>query len=111
MPVGCRGDSRVARSSGDVSATEIDRLRQSLSVFLSPEKEKLRKRKSCKGDAPLTPAEGSDTTTVCGSSGEGSVQVAQCGQGGVQVIKRPAANILLGFPSRGSCQRQLTDEV
>ena len=33
-------------------------------VFLSPEKEKLRKRKSCKGDAPLTPAVGRDTTTA-----------------------------------------------
>ena len=105
MSDGCRGDSRVARSSGDVSATEIDRLRQSLSVFLSPEKEKRKKRKSCKGDAPLTPAEGSDTTTVCGSSGEGSVQVAQCGQGGVQVIKRSAANTFFGFPSKGRLSR------
>ena len=39
-----------------VGATEITRLRRRLSVFLFPEKEKLRKRKSCKGGAPLTPA-------------------------------------------------------
>ena len=58
------GDAVVKSLSGFVSATEIDRLRQSLSVFLSPEKEKREKRKSCKGDTPLTPAEGSDITTA-----------------------------------------------
>ena len=88
----CRGDSRVARSSGDVSATEIDRLRQSLSVFLSPEKEKLKKRKSCKGDAPLTPAEGSDTTTAWSISREDSVQTAQREQIKARTVKHPAAN-------------------
>ena len=75
-----------------VLLTEIFRQRQCLSVFLSPEKEKLRKRKSCKGDAPLTPAVSSDTTTACGSSGEGSVQAAQRGQVGVRTVKHPAAN-------------------
>ena len=72
--------------------------------FFLRRKKNGKKRKSCKGDAPLTPAEGSDTTTVCGSSGEGSVQVAQCGQGGVQVIKRSAANTFFGFPFEGKAK-------
>ncbi len=40
----------------------------------------------------MTPAVSSDTTTACGSSGEGSVQAAQRGQVKVQVIKRSAPN-------------------
>ena len=59
----------------------------------------------------MTPAEASDTTTVCGSSGEDEVQAAQRGQVKAQIIKRSAANTFFGFPLRGSCQRQLTDEV
>ena len=50
------------------------------------------KKKELQGDAPLTPAVSSDTTTACGSSGEDSVQTAQRGQIKVQIIKRPAAN-------------------
>ena len=79
--------------------------------FFFLRRKKNSKRKSCKGDAPLTPAVTGDITTAWGSSEEGSVQVAQCGQVRARTVKRPAANILLGYPSRGSCQRQLTDEV
>ena len=53
----------------------------------------------------MTPDEGSDTTTVCGSSGEDEVQAAQRGQVKAQIIKRPAANILLGFPSEGKAEQ------
>ena len=71
---------------------------------------KTKKRKSCKGDAPLTPAVSSDTTTAWGSSGEGSVQAAQRGQVGVQVIKRSAANTFFGFPLRGRLNERLSPE-
>ena len=54
----------------------------------------------------MTPAVRSDTTTAWGSSGEDSVQSAQRGQVKVQIIKRPAANILLGFPSEGKLRPQ-----
>ena len=82
-------------------ATKIFRHRQSLSVFLSPEKEKREKRKSCKGDAPLTPAVGSDTTTAWGISGK-----IQYRPHNADRSERGLLNILprtfLGFPSRGS---------
>ena len=67
-------------------ATEITRLRQSQSVFLSPEKEKL-KKKELQGEIPLTHAVGRDTTTARGVSGEDSVQAAQRGQVRVQAVK------------------------
>ena len=73
--------------------------------FFFLRRKKNSKRKSCKGDAPLTPAEGSDTTTVCGSSGEDEVQAAQRGQVKARTVKRPAANILLGFPAEGKAER------
>ena len=49
-------------------------------------------RKSCKGDAPLTPSAGRDTTTAWGSSGEDSVQAAQRGQVRARTVKHSAAN-------------------
>ena len=52
----------------------------------------------------MTPAEASDTTTVCGSSGEDEVQAAQRGQVKAQIIKRPAANST-AFPSKGKAER------
>ena len=56
------------------------------------------------------PAEGSDTTTACGISG-----MVQYRSHNADRLERGLLNVLprtiLGFPSRGSCQRQLTDEV
>ena len=59
----------------------------------------------------MTPAGISDTTTACGSSGEDSVQAAQRGQVKVQIIKRPAANIFFGFPSRAAKQGRGNESV
>ena len=72
--------------------------------FFFLRRKKNSKRKSCKGDAPLTPSAGRNTTTAWGSSGEDSVQAAQRGQVKVQIIKRPAANIFFGFPSEGKAK-------
>ena len=53
----------------------------------------------------MTPAKGGDTTTAWGISGKDSVQAAQRGQVKARTVKRPAANILLGFPSKGKPKR------
>ena len=96
--------------SGFVLATEITRLCRRLSVFLSPEKEKL-KKKELQGGYPLDPRCGERHHHRMRYQREDSVQAAQRGQVKARTVKRPAANTFLGFPSRGSCQRQLTDEV
>ena len=79
MLMGCFGD----RDYPTASVTTL---------FFFLRRKKNSKRKSCKGDVPLTPAVSSDTTTACGSSGEDSVQAAQRGQVGVRTVKHPAAN-------------------
>ena len=73
--------------------------------FFFLRRKKNSKRKSCKGDAPLTPAAGRDTTTAWGISGKDSVQAAQRGQVRARNVKHSAANILLGFPSKGKAER------
>ena len=98
MLMGCFGD----RDYPTASVTTL---------FFFLRRKKNSKRKSCKGDAPLTPAVISDTTTACGSSGEDSVQAAQRGQVKVQIIKRPAANIFFGFPSRAAKQGRGNESV
>ena len=52
---------------------------------------------------PLTPAQGGDTTTAWGISGEDSVQSAQREQVKVQIIKRWAANYP-GLPLEGKAK-------
>ena len=76
--------------------------------FFFLRRKKNSKRKSCKGDAPLTPAVGRDTTTAWGSSVEDSVQAAQRGQVRARTVKHSAANFpwlpLKGKPRLGSCR-------
>ena len=64
------------------------------------------KKKELQGGCPLDPRLRWRYHNRMGSGGEGSVQAAQYGQVKVQIIKRPAANILLGFPLRGSSARR-----
>ena len=68
-------------------------------------RKKSSKRKSCKGDAPLTPAEGSDTTTAWGISG-----MVQYRSHNADRSERGLLNVLprtiLGFPLRGSSARR-----
>ena len=118
----CRGDFAFA--------TEIIRHRQSQSVFLSPEKEKREKRKSCKG-CPLDPGLRWRHHNRMWYQREGSVQAAQRGllnilprtfslasplraakQGrGIELVPSGNQDPRLTEPQRDSCQRQLTDEV
>ena len=74
-----------------VGATEITRLRRRLSVFLSPEKEKLEK-KELQGGCPLDPRCGERHHHRMGYQRDGSVQAAQRGQIKARTVKHPAAN-------------------
>ena len=87
--------------------TEIFRLRQCLSVFLSPEKEKRGKERAARGIPPCPPLCGGDTTTACGISGEDGVQVAQCGQVRVHLLNvLPRTN-----PARRGRAARLTEQT
>ena len=79
--------------------------------FFFLRRKKNSKRKSCKWDAPLTPAVSSDTTTAWGISGKDSVQAAQRRQVKTRTVKRPAANIFFGFPSRAAKQGRGNESV
>ena len=76
---------------GFVFATEIFRQRRSLSVFLSPEKEKLEK-KELQGGCPLDPRCGERHHHRMGYQREDSVQAAQRGQIKARTVKHSAAN-------------------
>ncbi len=98
---GCRGDSRVARSSGDVSATEIDRLRQSLSVFLSPEKEKLKKERAARGMPPRPPLKVATPPPHEEAVGRGQYRSHNADRSEFRLLN-VLPRTILGFPSRGS---------
>ena len=104
VPVGCRGDSRVARSSGDVSATEIDRLRQSLSVFLSPEKEKLKKERAARGMPPRPPLKVATPPPHEEAVGRGQYRSHNADRSEFRLLNVMPRTIL-GFPSRGRLSR------
>ena len=70
--------------------------------FFFLRRKKSSKRKSCKWDAPLTPAVWGRHHNRMGNQREDSVQAAQRGQVRARTVKHPAANTFLGFPSRGS---------
>ena len=78
--------------------------------FFFLRRKKNSKRKSCKGDAPLTPAAGRDTTTAWGISWRMWYRSHNADRSEFRLLNI-LPRIILGFPSRGSCQRQLTDEV
>ena len=84
-------------------ATEVLRLRQCLSVFLSPEKEKLEK-KELQGGCPLDPRCGERHHNRMGYQREDSVQAAQRGQDKARTVKHSAANYPW-LPLEGKAER------
>ena len=60
------------------------------------------KKKELQGGCPLDPRCGERHHHRMGYQRDGSVQAAQRGQIKARTVKRSAANILLGFPLRGS---------
>ena len=69
--------------------------------FFFLRRKKNSKRKSCKGDSPLTPAAGRDTTTAWGSSGRIQYRSHNADRSKFRLLN-VLPRTFLGFPSRGS---------